>query len=50
MFKVTLIVLFVSSVFAQDIIAVLELDQKGLTKQQAEILSERLTTKMISLN
>lgn len=50
MFRIYFILLFVSSIFAKDIIAVLQLEQKGLTKEQAEILSDRLTTKMISLD
>ena len=49
MYRIVLILLFVSSLFAKDIIAVLELEQKGLTKQEAEILTDRLTTKLISI-
>ena len=48
--KFLLLILFVSSLFAKEIIAVLELEQKGLTKQEAEILTDRLTTKLISLD
>ena len=42
--------LLTTSLFAKDIIAVLELEQKGLTKQEAEILTDRLTTELISLD
>ncbi len=43
-------ILITTSLFAKDVIAVLELEQKGLTEQEAAILSDRLTTKMISLD
>ena len=41
---------FISSLFAKEIIAVLDLDQIGLTPQEAQILTQRLTTKLISLD
>ena len=47
--KFLLLILFVSSLFAKEIIAVIELEQKGLTKQEAEILTDRLTTKLVSI-
>ena len=47
--KFLLPILFISSLFPKDIIAVLELEQKGLTKQEAEILTDRLTTKLVSI-
>ena len=47
--KILLPILIISSLFPRDIIAVLELEQKGLTKQEAEILTDRLTTKLISI-
>jgi TolB-like protein len=48
--KCLLAILFISSLFPKDIIAILELEQKGLSEQEAEILTDRLTTKMISLD
>ena len=39
-----------SSLFAKEIIAILDLEQIGLTQQEATILTQRLTTKLISLN
>ena len=48
--KKLLPIFLISSLFSKDIIAILELEQKGLTKQKAEILTDRLTTKMISLD
>ena len=47
--KFLLPILFISSLLPKDIIAVLELEQKGLTKQEAEILTDRLTTKLVSI-
>ena len=44
-----LLILFISSLLPRDIIAILELEQKGLSKQEAEILTDRLTTKLISI-
>ena len=41
---------FLSSLFAKEIIAVLDLDQIGLTPQEAQILTLKLTTKLISLD
>ena len=48
--RIFLFILLTTSLFAKDIIAILELEQKGLSKQEAEILTDRLTTKMISLD
>jgi TolB-like protein len=48
--RILLFILLTTSLFAKDIIAVLELEQKGLTKQEAEILTDRLTTKLISID
>ena len=39
-----------SSLFAKEIIAVLDLEQIGLTPQEAQILTQRLTTELISLD
>ena len=41
--------LLLSSIFAKDIIAVLDLEQIGLSKQEATILTQRLTTELIFL-
>ena len=41
---------FISSLFAKEIIAVLDLDQIGLSDQEATILTQRLTTELISLD
>ena len=41
---------FISSLFAKDIIAVLDLDQIGLTPQEATILTQRLTTRLIAID
>ena len=41
---------FISSLFSKEIIAVLDLEQIGLSPQEATILTQRLTTKLISLN
>ena len=49
MHRIFLFILFTTSLFAKDIIAILELEQKGLSKQEAEILTDRLTTKLISI-
>ena len=43
-------ILFISSLFAKDIIAVLDLDQIGLTPQEATILTQRLISRLISIN
>ena len=48
--KILLFILLTTSLFSNDIIAILELEQKGLTKQEAEILTDRLTTELISLD
>ena len=47
--RILIPLLLISSLFAKDIIAILELEQKGLTKQEAEILTDRLITKLISI-
>ena len=41
---------FISCLFSKEIIAVLDLDQIGLSDQEAQILTQRLTTKLISLD
>jgi len=41
---------FISSLFAKEIIAVLDLEQIGLTPQEAQILTQRLTTKLIAID
>jgi len=48
--KVLISLFLMSSLFAKEIIAVLDLEQIGLTPQEAQILTQRLTTKLISLN
>ena len=48
--KVLISLFLMSSLFAKEIIAVLDLDQIGLSDQEATILTQRLTTKLISLN
>ena len=48
--RILLLILLTTSLFAKDIIAVLELEHKGLTKQEAEILTDRLTTKLVSID
>ena len=45
-----LILLVLSTLFGKDIIAVLDLEQIGLTPQEAKILTQRLTTKLISID
>ena len=40
---------FISSLFAKDIIAVLDFDQIGLSPGEAKILTQRLTTKLVSI-
>ena len=49
MHRILLSILLTTSLFAKDVIAVIALEQKGLTKQDAEILTDRLTTKLISI-
>ena len=41
---------FISSLFAKEIIAVLDLEQIGLSDQEATILTQRLTTKLIAID
>ena len=48
--KVLIYLLLSSSLFAKEIIAVLDLEQIGLTPQEATILTQRLTTELISLD
>ena len=48
--KVLIYLLLFSSLFAKEIIAVLDLEQIGLTPQEAQILTQRLTSKMIELS
>ena len=50
MLRILLSILFTTSLFAKDIIAVLDLEQIGLTPQEAQILTQRLTTKLINLD
>ena len=50
MHRILLSILLTTSLFAKEIIAVLDLEQIGLTPQEAQILTQRLTTKLISLN
>ena len=50
MHRILLSILLTTSLFAKDIIAVLDLEQIGLTPQEAKILTQRLTTKLISLD
>ena len=40
----------ISSLFSKEIIAILDLEQIGLTPQEAQILTQRLTTKLISID
>ena len=48
--KALIFLLMMSSLFAKEIIAVLDLEQIGLTPQEATILTQRLTTELISLD
>ena len=48
--KVLIYLLLISSLFAKEIIAVLDLEQIGLTPQEAQILTQRLTTKLIAID
>ena len=48
--RILLSILFATSLFAKDIIAVLDLETIGLTPEEAKILTQRLTTKLISLD
>ena len=41
---------FISSLFAKEIIAVLDLEQIGLTPQEATILTQRLITRLIDID
>ena len=50
MHRIILSILLTTSLFAKDIIAVLDLEQIGLTPQEATILTQRLTTELISLD
>ena len=51
--KYTLLLLLpilITTLFAKEVIAVLNLEQRGLSNQEAEILTQRLTTKLISID
>ena len=48
--KVLISLLLISSLFAKEIIAVLDLEQIGLSDQEATILTQRLTTKLIAID
>ena len=50
MHRILLYILLTTSLFAKDIIAVLDLESVGLTSEEAKILTQRLTTKLISLD
>ena len=50
MHRILLSILLTTSLFAKDIIAVLDLEQIGLSQQEATILTQRLTTELISLD
>ena len=50
MHRFLLSILLTTSLFAKDIIAVLDLEQIGLTPQEATILTQRLTTKLIAID
>ena len=47
--KTLIYFVFLSSLFAKDIIAVLDFDQIGLSPGEAKILTQRLTTKLVSI-
>ena len=47
--KFLLLILFIGSLFPKEIIAVLELEQKGLSPEEAQTLTQRLTTKLVSI-
>ena len=49
MIRILLYILLTAPLFAKDIIAVLELEQSGLNPEQAQTLTQRLTTKLISI-
>ena len=49
MHRILLSILFTTSLFAKDIIAVLDLETIGLNPGEATILTQRLTTKLISI-
>ena len=48
--KILIYFAFLSSIFAKEIIAVLDLETIGLTPEEAKILTQGLTTKLISLD
>ena len=50
MYRILLSILLTTSLFAKDIIAVLDLEQIGLSPQEATILTQRLTTKLIAID
>ena len=49
MHRILLSILFTTSLFAKDIIAILDLETIGLNSGKATILTQRLTTKLISI-
>ena len=48
--KILISLLLISSLFAKEIIAVLDLEQIGLTPQEATILTQRLITRLIDID
>ena len=50
MLRILLFILLTTSLFSKEIIAVLDLEQIGLTQQEAKILTQRLTTKLIGID
>jgi len=50
MYRLLLSIFLITSLFAKEIIAVLDLEQIGLSPQEATILTQRLTTELISLD
>ena len=49
MLRILLFILLTTSLFAKDVIAVLELEQKGLSPEEAQTLTQRLTSKLVSI-
>ena len=50
MLRILLSILLTTSLFAKDIIAVLDLETIGLTSGEAKTLTDRLITKLISID
>ena len=48
--KILIYFAFISSLFAKEIIAILDLEQIGLTQQEATILTQRLITRLIAID